>query len=104
MLYACQLLTASRETDSIRSGALSFLYLVQSVFMLAVVVVHDALATEGFGFLSVLARADGVELSAGAVLKASLLPRRLGLQLLNIWLVWPARYSHQQYRENNQRQ
>lgn len=47
--------------------------------MLAVVVVHDALAAEGFWLLALLAGADGVELDARTVGGTSLFALSLRL-------------------------
>lgn len=68
--------------------------------MLAVVIVHDALAAERLGFLALFAGAYGFKFDGAAVVRAGLLPRRLRLKLLQVGLIRAAGDCHHQNRWN----
>jgi len=78
------------ETDAVGSGTLAFADLRKSVFVLAVVVIHDTLAAKGLGLVARLAGADWFEGDLSAVVHTGLLAISLFLQLLDVSLVWVA--------------
>lgn len=69
---------------------------ILTIFILAVIVVHNTFATKGLGFLSLFASADGRKFDTCAVMRASLLPGCLGFQLLQVHLVRTTGYRHDQ--------
>lgn len=71
---------------------------ILTIMVFAVVVVHDALIAEGFGLLTLLAGADGVQRDGAAVVHARFLAGCLRLHLLQVRLVRTAGYGHDHQR------
>lgn len=63
---------------------------ILTLLILAVIVVQHTHTAEGLGLLAGLARADRLELLAGAVVHARLLASGLFFEFLQVWLVGAA--------------